>query len=72
MPFIIFAKLDGKEADKMSGQFTGKGKDIKALCRVCVCPTNKSNEAYRDDERKTVSMIKRLVKCNKVDELKKI
>ena len=62
VPFVIVAKLDGKEADKVCGQYTTKLEDVKCLCRVCTCPTQHSHEAYRDDPLKTQPMIHDLVR----------
>ena len=70
VPVLIFFKVDGKEADKVCLQYTNKSEKVKCLCNVCCCPTDESHEAYRDDELKTVPMIKSLVSRNKGKELR--
>ena len=70
VPVLLFFKVDGKEADKVCLQYTNKSEKVKCLCNVCCCPTDHSHDAYRDDELKTVPMIKSLVAENKGKELK--
>ena len=70
VPVLIFFKVDGKEADKVCLQYTNKSEKVKCLCNVCCCPTDQSHDAYRDDELKTVPMIKSLVMQSKGKELK--
>ena len=70
VPFIIFFKVDGKEADKICLQYTNKSYRVQCLCNVCCCPTAESHEAYRDDTLKTVPMIKELVSQKKGKELR--
>ena len=70
VPVLLFFKVDGKEADKVCLQYTNKSEKVKCLCNVCCCPTDESHEAYREDELKTVPMIKHLVSQNKGKELR--
>ena len=70
VPFVLFVAVDGKEADKLSGQCTCKTENVANLCRFCCCPTDKSNVAYRDDRRKTEGYIHALVKNKRSDVLK--
>lgn len=64
VPFIIFFKVDGKEGDKLCGQYTNKNEGVACLCRSCCCPTKKSNNPYLDPAplKKTPGMIIDLVK----------
>ena len=70
VPVLLFFKVDGKEADKVCLQYTNKSEKVQCLCNVCCCPTDRSHEAYRDDELKTVPMIKSLVSQSKCKELR--
>lgn len=72
VPYIPFFKVDGKEGDKLCHQYTIKTGGVKCLCRMCLCPTMQTNEAYRDDAPKTVPMIKRLVDLKKGKELQEM
>ena len=69
VPFILVCKVDGKEGDKLCGQFLSKGENVKNLCRICVCPTDKSHIAYREDMLKTQPYIQRLVQLQRKDKL---
>ena len=57
VPFIIFFKVDGKEADKLCLQYQSKTEKVEGLCNICCCPTLESHDAYRNDQPKTVPMI---------------
>ena len=70
VPFIIFFKVDGKEADKLCLQCQSKTEKVECLCNICCCPTLESNDAYRSDPPKTVPMIRALVQQGKGKELK--
>ena len=70
VPVLLFFKVDGKEADKVCLQYTNKSELVKCLCNVCCCPTEESHDPYRDDELKTVPMIKELVRQNKGKQLR--
>ncbi len=72
VPFILVCKVDGKEGDKLCGQFLAKGENVKNLCRICVCPTDKSSIAYREDMLKTQPHIQRLVQLRRRDKLRDI
>ena len=72
VPFIVFARVDGKEGDKFCGQYLTKNSNIRSLCRICVCPTMSSDDTTRNDERKTVGMIQKLVRLGKTSDLQKI
>ena len=72
VPFLMLIKTDGQEADKLTGQFISKGNAVAGLCRYCICPTDQSNVAYRDDTPKTQEMILNLVKKKKFDDLDNI
>lgn len=64
VPFIIFIKADGQEADKLLGHFVPKMKNIANICRFCTVPTNECHEAYPKEEwpLKTKGMILDLIR----------
>ena len=70
--FIMVFKVDGKEGDKLCLQYTSKGVGVKSLCRMCTCPADKSDEAYRDDPMKTQAMIQGLVESGNTERLKQL
>ena len=70
VPFIIFFKVDGKEADKLCLQYQSKTEKVESLCNICCCPTLHSHDAYRNDPPKTVPMIRGLVEQGKGEELR--
>ena len=72
IPFIILVRVDGVEADKLCGHYGPKTKNIKCICRQCICPTNKSDQAYRNDALKTQFMIQHYIKTNNLEKLQKI
>lgn len=72
VPFFMFVKADGQEADKLCMQFTSKGKDVKCLCRYCTCPTQLSHDAYRDDPPKTKEMMVKMIQKNQKKKLTNI
>ncbi len=72
VPFTMFVKVDGQEGDKLCLQFISKGKNVKCLCRYCTCPTEFSGIAYRDDPRKTKTMIQGLVRRKDEEALTKM
>jgi hypothetical protein len=64
IPFVIFCRVDGVEADKLCGHYGPKTSNIKNICRQCTCPTSNADEAYRDDPLKTQPIILHHVKNN--------
>jgi hypothetical protein len=72
VPFIMFIKCDGKEADKMTGTFQSKGAGVQCLCRYCVCPTHQSDEAYRTHALKSQGMIEDLIRKKDTKKLKRL
>ena len=61
VPYIELACLDGKAGDQFAQTYLTKT-GVQCLCRICVCPTEWSDEAYREDDAyKTVPMIQKLV-----------
>jgi hypothetical protein len=72
IPFVIFCRVDGVEADKLCGHYGPKTKTIKNICRQCICPTSKAAHAYRTDQLKTQPMIQQLVKSRDEGKLQRI
>ena len=72
LPFILFLKVDGVEADKVTGQYLTKSGNVSSLCRSCVCPTDQSDEPYRTYQRKSQSLIQKLVANGDTTRLKQI
>ena len=59
IPFLLFVKADGQEADKLMGHFVPKTVNIANLCRFCPVPTKLSHDPYPETEYplKTMDMI---------------
>ena len=72
LPFILFLKVDGVEADKVTGQYLTKSGNVASLCQSCVCPTDQSDEPYRTYQRKSQSLIQKLVANGDTTRLKQI
>ena len=70
VPFLIWFNVDGKEADKLCGQYVAKTEKVGCLCRYCCCPTMESHVAYRDDKLKSQKLIQMCVTLKKTDKLK--
>ena len=45
-------KVDGDEADKLSGKYTTRTGNVANLCRCCCCPTEHTDWVYGDNCRK--------------------
>ena len=70
IPFILFWKVDGVEADKLCGQHSAKTKGVKMLCRLCECPTEECDDPHREHPFKTQEKMQRLVATKDRDGLK--
>ena len=69
-PYVAFVRADTDEADKLSGQFGVKTRNVKMLCRKCLCPTNRSDDPRANYNAKTVRNINKLVSKDDVAALK--
>ena len=72
LPFIFVLKVDGLEANKFTGQYLTKTGNVSSLCGSCVCPTISSDQPYRTYQRKTQSMIQKLVASGDLNGLKRL
>jgi len=59
--FVPFFKCDTDEADKLTGSYQMRGRNVAQLCRYCLCPTNESDNHEANYGWKTKKMIERLV-----------
>ena len=62
IPFIIFVKGDGVEHDKHCGKYGSRTEGVKQLCRYCCCPNEETDDPFALHERKSVPMIRGMVK----------
>ena len=62
IPFIPHIKADNEEADKLAGKYGSRSGNVQSLCRYCTYPTNLTDKCLLNHRRKTVPMIKALVK----------
>ena len=70
--FTPFLKLDSDEAEKLCGKYTSRSKNVKCLCRYCVCPTAMTDKAKAKFPLKTQQHIQALIDQNDDENLKLI
>ena len=63
-------KADNEEADKLAGKYGSRSGNASQMCRFCTCPTNYTDRCMSNHRRKTVPMIKDLVRKKDRKELK--
>lgn len=61
VPYVHMLKCDTEEADLLAGKYLSRNKNVKQLCRCCVCPTSESDNPHAIHARKTQTMIKQLI-----------
>ena len=64
VPFMIFMKCDTQEGDMLCGSYTSRTKNVKQLCRYCLCPTDATDNPQARFGFKTVPLVKALVDAN--------
>ena len=62
IPFIMFVKGDGVEHDKHCGKYGSRTEGVKQLCRYCCCPNKETDDPFALHARKSVPMIRGMVR----------
>ena len=71
-PFVMFIKGDSVEHDKHCGHFQAKTKNVKMLCRYCLCKAEDMDDAYQNATIRNPGMIQKLVDKGDVEALRQI
>ena len=75
IPFVPFVKCDTAEADKLTGSYSNRNKNVSQLCRYCTCPTKDSDDpTFKLNARtmKTQAKIEKLVNKGDLEGLKEL
>jgi hypothetical protein len=70
VPYVSHVKCDNKEADANAAKYEVRTGKVKQICRVCVCPTSKSDDPRPKYKYKTQAMIQKLVDRRDLKKLK--